>query len=356
MELPRTKQIGAVLPDNLSYCFASLFGNHLRKIVWPPRDEPMNEPNLKKTKLDDIKEEGSDDAHSFEDALQESGAELIPEEINPSSVPIPDAELQSGDDTLDTGSGWGKYMSSEWNGEEASANKVDMPDQDKLAPLEDDMTASDAQEEHNPWAEAETSQGWEVTIHSLMPFAGPTSLPLTHKVGYVEESTRCISGLTMPDAAIEGKPSGDWLSQFAKVVLVPYTEFAATDRATIVKPDILEDPFEKKNSNELDHSTEGDLDIPRHDPLKDHITLLVEAKSAETLVKGMGIGGTFVQIIPDNSATHTGDNSGSTVRKAHTHGGKHANKKSKTDVYWYAEQVSHIIPSFWTDSQIQLTD
>lgn len=166
---------------------------------------------------------------------------------------------------------------------------------------------------------------WQAETYFLIELLGPTTLPLTHAVGYVEKSTRYVVSWAMPpappslssanDSGFSCSDAATWL---ASAVLAPYNTFSKADHAAIRHPDLVKDPLKGLECNELQ--------IAPHDPTKDAIRVFLLPKTAETLMKGIGIGATWVQVVP-------------------------IARKEEMEPWWYVEQVEQIIPSFWTERQ-----
>ena len=182
---------------------------------------------------------------------------------------------------------------------------------------------------------------------SLMSLLGPTVLPLTHTTGIVEKSMRRIKailplptnpprpppqpeGFYEPDAAAV---ESDFDRSFVKVVLEPMPiDWDGGEVLAYSKPEIL--GTSKAPATAADGAT---TTAPKpHDPLTDEIQLPIEPK-AETiklLSVGMGLGGTWVQIVRE----------GEPVKKK-----KKCKSKNKTPPsYWYLDTLGVVIPSFWT--------
>ena len=197
---------------------------------------------------------------------------------------------------------------------------------------------SDGRPESNP-----NQSLWNVAEQeSLMALLGPTVLPLTHITGVVERSMRRIKaiipratdlprpppqpqGFYEPDmAAVEY----DLKCNFVKLVLEPMP--IGWDGGGVLaysKPEVL---------NCRGPPSSGTLNAPKpHDPLKDEIQLLIqpELETLKHLSVGMGLGGTWVQIIRADNLVQE--------RK------KGKNKNETPLSYWYLDTLAITIPSFW---------
>ncbi|KAF9000286.1 hypothetical protein BDQ17DRAFT_685155 [Cyathus striatus] len=81
--------------------------------------------------------------------------------------------------------------------------------------------------------------------------------------------------------------------------------------------------------------TGKESEVKPHDAEKDAITLLVDPSVLNTLSEGMGIAGTWVQLSRLPSADKKGKKS-----------------KAPPTSYWYVQEVSASIPSFWTVPEV----
>ncbi|KAH8118810.1 hypothetical protein DFH11DRAFT_1850368 [Phellopilus nigrolimitatus] len=333
-ELWQTKQIGMKIPDELASCLTTIYGSRLKKVIWPthpaPDDSDTDEPQAKKAKLDEKKEAAPAE---FNTELKANGITLISEDVVPPATLADTAVVEPEAD----GGGWsslGLGSGGSW-GDDSNANDMD----------------------DNPWAQAPTLAGWDEPVHNLMSLLGPTVLPLMHTVGYVEASTRYIASWVLPDVSDKAKELdvgsfSDPYRLLARVVLKPYPVFAIAERAAIQRPEILEDPLAGKEGEDAVEKPR----VPRHDPEKDSITLLLDPKAAKELVRGIGLGGTFVQVVPDYATRATfsvPQGRGRGRGHGRGRGGSHASTKSQasSEIFWYAEKVIQVIPSFWTEKQ-----
>ncbi|KAF8914406.1 hypothetical protein CPB84DRAFT_1759175 [Gymnopilus junonius] len=187
---------------------------------------------------------------------------------------------------------------------------------------------------------------WEVVKEdNLLSLLGPTALPLTHTTGIVEQSMRRIKaimplpqnppkpppqpeGVCEPDAAAVEL---DLDCHFFKVVLEPMpVNWDGGDILAFSNPKIL-----NTSRGAVADPNAAEPAPKAHDPFKDDVTLLMEAKSETValLSVGMGLGGTWVQIARE----------GEPVKKK-----KKGKSKSKPVTYWYLDGLSVVTPSFWT--------
>ena len=183
----------------------------------------------------------------------------------------------------------------------------------------------------------------------LMGILGMTVLPLRYENGIAERSLRKVTSVLKPgEGRSGGGGGGKWrgveeelVKRFARVVLEPWLDWGSEGIAPEFKTPMLVgggtlsslDSTKTKEGDENGKST--------HDPLKDDITILVEPSVANSLSVGMGMAGTWVQMIPLKS-DYFGDDGGSRGRG----GGAKAGRKEQR--FWYVEELSLAIPSFWT--------
>lgn len=352
-ELPLTMQIGVNIPDELAKCLTAIYGSRVKQVTWSfDLDQENSEPQ-------------EDSATQFKAEVEEGGGIIISdmvsgpagtasasgEEANEAGPPLSEKTSSWGADNTGGTGGWGAGSTTGEQDPEGGWGD------NSWAQPEETQTG-------NPWADPDE--------HSLMKLLGPTSLPITHTVGYVEESTRYVSSVELPKTNEKSENEGegtmtssDLFRQFAKVVLNAYPTFAAPSapRAAIQPPELIEDPWARISSDNSDSSTAKPR-IPRHDPAKDSITMLIDPKVAKDLALGkrMGLGGTFVQIIPNYAADTAsvappdrgeGQDKGRDVQISSRGSGRTGKKghASEEDTFWYAEKILQILPSFWTEKQ-----
>lgn len=288
LQLPLTGHIGLHIPDKLAKCLKEVFGSRSEQDVWAPASGP-------ETTAESVLQPGAT-SKVFDN---DGGIDVVPSE-------------ESLWANADSSIGWGASDAGEWGqpvgawGDPADGWGMDM---------DVDIAAK--------------STAWMSTVYNLMELLGPTTLPLTHTIGYVEESTRSIAKISIPPREAQVK---DPLEAFAKIELKPYARFAGPSEpyAVVQKPKLLEDPHKSGK-------TSSATSMPVHDPEKDTITILVEAELAERIQEAVGIGlkGVFVQVVPKPASE-----SGSRAK---------AKAKGGNRVLWYAEKLHQIIPSFWTE-------
>jgi len=97
-----------------------------------------------------------------------------------------------------------------------------------------------------------------------------------------------------------------------------------------------------------------------HDAFRDVITVFVDPEIVNNLTVGLGVGGTFVEVARRLDApTFPAIKDGNTAHAAHYHDkGNSASHKSATlpsykpndgRSWWYIDNVSQVVPSYWTD-------
>ncbi|PPQ97886.1 hypothetical protein CVT26_013060 [Gymnopilus dilepis] len=177
-----------------------------------------------------------------------------------------------------------------------------------------------------PWIPAKREQ-----LCSLLSFV---NLSLTHTTGIVERSLRRIKSIKCPqrwsppairptdDRASAAAVERAILLNKARLVLEPTsTGWDGGLIAICSEPNILAAPKHILSQE--------------HDPLKTEIILLIDwdASTLASLKVGMGLGGTYVQVLrKDSAALGDRDNEKSDVASA----------------FWYLDNLTAIIPSFWS--------
>ena len=198
----------------------------------------------------------------------------------------------------------------------------------------------------NEWSNTELQRlVWESNnkVQPLFEFLGPTVFPFTHAPGVVERSMRRVKSITPPAVNPpkappnpEGGPNPgaveiDLDRNFSKIVLAPMPDWDNGDAPVYSSPTILKSSCGSGPAAEPSGSKKEGARSKPHDPLSDDITLLIGGKQANLLRVGMGVGGTFVQLVRQSS-----DNP---AKKK---------KGKKIPVYWYLEDAAFITVSFWS--------
>ncbi|KLO05354.1 hypothetical protein SCHPADRAFT_1002955 [Schizopora paradoxa] len=361
IELPKAFKFAKLVPDELAACCVLIFGRQTRK-EWEPRSDDEDgfgeTRHAKKIKLNPVLEEKDNLVENteaeFKKEVEASGAFFIDHNA---VVDMPLTETRDADpevtakleeivvDKETSAAG----VASEWATAQAS---VGASQSWMDAPIPD-AWASD-----NPWvqpagnAAEDTKATWKEDVHNLMALLGPTSLPLTHKVGYVEESVRRVVSWSLPEAlpvvpdlGIERKGLGthDPLKKFVCYVLAPYRSYGSSEHTVIHAPELLKDP----NSTKKD--SDAPANVPTHDPMKDNIIVLLDARTAEHAFEGMAIGGTFVQLVPGDQAAATSAKDVS--KKSKKGSGSKNSVEEKPQTWWYAENIIQVLPSYWTEEK-----
>ena len=305
-ELPRTRIISMNVPDDFGLSCVHLFGSREPKTDWSTAlqcsagDDSLDEVRLD-TEEKNCREKGSN--------KMDDSSVRVPDE--PTPQPPIEEHVESWDST-----NWGAPSDSTWG----YAGGWGDPPSNAVDAVQDAI------------------KSWARPKYFLMDLLGPTSLPLTHKVGYVERSTRHIISCTMPVDAGPNKFPGHDLSMFAKVVFGCHRRFFNHDRAAIKKPELLEDPFtdDKAHLEGDDRST--DLECSKHDPGRDRITVYLLPEAAEKLIPRMNVKAIYVQVVPDRTWKDPAQ---------HGLGASDNDQRQSDQVFWYIEKVEQILPSFW---------
>ncbi len=202
-------------------------------------------------------------------------------------------------------------------------------------------------------------------IQPLMELFGMTILPLKYdaggrggpnKVGVVERSMRRVKAVFKPgEGDRERKWKGlddDLTKRLSRVVLTPWLGWDDGGIAIEYRtPSVQGDSLRQTGENGAEQEFSRHAARYAHDPEKDDITLLVEPHVADLIMVGMGLGGTWVQLVPareESPKSHSdrGRGRGRGRGQGHTAGG--GGKPQKEFTFWYAEHVQLAVPSFWT--------
>jgi len=205
--------------------------------------------------------------------------------------------------------GWGTHGSS-WDGRGAGSAPADAEEEKVREPVHDLAPIWDA-------SAFDIQATWGLEAITLLPLLGPTSLPLTHTTGIVEQSTRRIVRVDPPrpsrllalNAPAAEAVEEDLGCRFARLVLAPWERL---DRRTyeagsdVLPPTVLstsrgEVEMEEESGSESGESAVVIL-VKAHRPWKDEIVVLVDPKLTDILIAGMGIGAIWVEIVRDKEA------------------------------------------------------
>lgn len=197
--------------------------------------------------------------------------------------------------------------------------------------------------------ELQDNSQWNIEEKSLLSVLGPTTFPLTHETGIVEQSMRRIKSIMLPPTnppkpppLPEGNfgPDADAVEnelerRFAKIVLEPMLDWDAGERHVYSQPTILPTSVGNVVGPDTPEASEGGPKV--FDPFKDDITLLVEYNPdlLPLLNVGMGMSGVWVQIVRQSDGT--------VVKKK-----KKGKSKKVIPSYWYMETLATTVASFWT--------
>ena len=190
---------------------------------------------------------------------------------------------------------------------------------------------------------------WDLKPPTLLPLLGPSSLPITHTTGIVEQSTRRIVRVEPPrvprlialNAPAAEAVEEELACRFARVLLAPWDRL---DARTYEKGSEVLPPTVLSLSRGAVVLDEKEGEVPTtgsvHRPWKDEIGVLVDPKLTDVFVAGMGLGAIWVEIVRNNNPEGEGDGSSSKKSKG---------KKKEVPKYWYMEQLVHQLPSFYLD-------
>lgn len=180
----------------------------------------------------------------------------------------------------------------------------------------------------------------EVEVQPMLSVLGPTALPLTHTPGVVERSMRRVKAIHPPNnnpprgqENSEGGPNPgsveiDLDRCFSKILLAPMPDWDHGEAPVYASPTIMET---SRGPVVGDGTPVKGSGLKPHDPSSDDIIVLIESRNADMLREGMGVAGTWVQIVrKDRQVT------------------KKKGKAKKAPVYWYLEEVAFVTASFWS--------
>jgi hypothetical protein len=190
---------------------------------------------------------------------------------------------------------------------------------------------------------------------TLLTLLGPTALPVTHTTGIVERSMRRVKAVVPPPSnPPKSAPQGEGIFEpdhdaveadldrlFTKVILSPMIDWDAGDSPIYSRPAILKTSqglvVDPGNPPPEGPAGDGSATAKPYDPLRDDITLLVLAtpEKVELINEGMGLGGTWVQIVRQGE--------GATKKKK-----KKGKSKKIIPSFWYVDELPIVTPSFWT--------
>lgn len=308
-ELPLTAKLGQILPGHFDLACKECWGTKGSlsiqiSAISPPPD------------IDNIRTNGAspptDTNSAFETELKEQHIEVVPSNVVLDSI----TARQVMEDNLDT---------------------------DHKVPVTTIPVAGD------PWtaalrAEEYTTVSWtDVSVPWLMQILGPSVFPLTMTTGIVESSTRRIRDVISPGVNPDGTVTSNGTRKasvveealeecFFKVVMNPWVGSASEETVEFPRPVLLPGSRGAVVAEARPKGADiGEVDRKEDawDPYRDDVTVLVDGEVAEQLVVGMGLYGTWVQMVPER-------------------GGKRHPRES----YWYIEGLVASFPSYYTEGEM----
>lgn len=310
-ELPLTAKLGQILPGHFDLACKECWGTKgslsiQLSATLPPADVDSTQTNGTSPP--------NDISSAFETELKEHDIEVVPSDVVLDSI----TARQVMEDNLDT---------------------------DHEVPVTTIPTAGD------PWtaailAEEFTTASWtDVSVPWLMQILGPSVFPLTMTTGIVESSTRRIRDLISPGVNSGGTraETGNGTrkasvveealeERFFKVVMTPWVRSASEETADFPRPVILPGSrgavVAEMRLEGVDAGQVEDVE-DAWDPYRDDVTILVNGEVAEQLVVGMGVCGTWVQMVPERE-----------------------DKKHPRECYWYIESLVASFPSYYTEGDM----
>jgi hypothetical protein len=337
VELPNSWKMGRALPDAFSDGCKGLWGSMQPMPTWTlPIDSPsgsIDEPAVKRPKLDDT--ESPEPESCLDDlAVEENPYVDILPELN--SVPVGE---------------WGAAEAGQDNAMEGWGPAEDGWDNNSTLPADEDEDKDTAHEPPPQIWDASTIEApatWDLEPPTLLPLMGPTALPQTHTTGVVEQSTRRIVRVDppcMPRPLAQNAPPAEAVEEelacrFARLILAPWdrldqrTYEAGSD---VLPPSVLST---SRGQVVMEEGEDGEPTPGAHRPWKDEVAVLVDPNLTDVLIKGMGLGATWVEIVRDKEAEGTGSSAAPKKGKG---------KKKEVPKYWYMEQLVHQLPSFYID-------
>ncbi|KAG7097528.1 hypothetical protein E1B28_004871 [Marasmius oreades] len=328
IELPLTSKLARILPDDF---------NGTLTVFYRIRKERDFGPVT------------TNDVEDIQRMAEESASN--PDETNPNGFPTP---------TGDTGAG------TSW-----SHPPIDTKSLNGWEDCEADTWGSDHVQADNDSVE------WTLPPpRTLFPLLGPTTLPMTHQTGIVEWSVRKVKGITAPPAMQQkltanpftscdayGDPlavEAELTSRFYKVELEPWLGWddgsqepegvlprileASTGVVVIQEKVVFEQQSKENVGVELGQEQEKvklvyspTSGIKPFKPATDSISIVVLPSIGEQLRVGMGLGGTWVQLL------RRGDLVGDGVQQ-----GKKGKGKTVGQRYWYMDELTITLTSYHT--------
>lgn len=285
-ELPATAKLGQMLPGNFDIGCKECWGIQgslsvqISSTVLPTTDPTPNGTQ-------------SDNSSAFETELKEHDVEVVPSDVVLDSI----TARQAMEDNLDA--------------EEVPVTRIPVAG--------DPWTAAVCAEEY-------TMASWtDVSVPWLMQILGPTVLPLVMRPGIVENSTRRIRRVIEPGAGGTGV-QGVLRARFFRVVMGPWV--GRKEDVTLDFPGPVIAPGSRAVIPEI--MSDGIFDEQKDpwNPYVDELTILVDETVVGQMVVGMGLCGTWVEMVEDDE--------------------KHGREN-----YWYVESLVGSVPSYYTEGEIE---
>ncbi|KAI0832784.1 hypothetical protein BC628DRAFT_1407181 [Trametes gibbosa] len=352
-ELPQSFVISRAIPDDFSRGCEMIFGTMTNSDAWRTQGDAASgdedERDAKRQKTENVEEtailQQAAGATKIEVITPETVREM---EQDAAEVVVDTAPTNIQDTSTAEAGGWG------------------------AAPADDNATAAPSWGEMNAeWGAPQDPSIWDTTpkTNAVHAYLGPTVFPLTHTTGIIERSTRRVKAIIHPSTphtkgakakgskttggAPEPDPEGverELEARLTQVVLAPWHEWDAYDKADVTKPLILADSRGPavREENGPPVPTPADADTPVHDPFHDEITLLIEPAAAEKLLPGTGLEATWVQLARADPGVPMEVDAAPSIfayarRKARLGGPGAPGAPTR---FWYMEQVLAVLPSF----------
>ncbi|TRM68508.1 hypothetical protein BD626DRAFT_565340 [Schizophyllum amplum] len=317
IEIPKTSQIAKTMPDTMfSKGCQSLWGRkanvfHFTDDIWKAGDDGA----IPLASITEVEAEPPDADAVLKGKVNPN--DLLKREIDAGNLtfvtPEGDTDIQTATNTDSWGAGdddaggWGANTEG-WG----AGNDWD-----------DDTTMADVVPEPPAY-------------EALLALPGVAPMRETHTTGIVEHSMRRVKSVQKPAPLQPGQGEVEPAravenalgATFARVVLEPWLEFHAGADLELNRPNILE-------ASRGPIAQEGG-DGKGHDPLKKEITVLVDVETLDKIAIGMGIAGTWVQVVRDDAGEKPVENTNAKKRKT-----------KKAD-YWYMDDLIMTIPSFYS--------
>ena len=320
-ELPKTGRVCKVLPDKLGLSGVEKFG---------ARRWALDEKNEK----DDL--ENTDLVEQFEAELKAANVEMLKVDdivpsasSRPTSSPLPATPITA--TTTHETPNWAVLAAAGRNPNPtptpSSSTKTHSASTPNWADAPD-PTPEDAHD-NNPFQAAAKLEQWAIPAVQIEPEI------LKYRCGVAERGVRRVKEMkpvvAKPNSSVAPSANdGELTTRYAKVVLAPWNKGEWDDGGqgpSFRKASVIHPPPSPSNDEEQHNVEEGD------------IAVLMEAHVLGSLSVGMGLAGTWVQLVPLSSGKGK-------IRK-----GKGGGGGGKGERFWYVEELAMGVPSFWTVAQ-----